>query len=445
MSWRSKVVWTQGMFLQPHHFQQEARYVERLVDTRVRALSPHAWGYAELVLDEGLLALGRVGITRASGVLPDGTPFSIPQLDAAPPPLDVPADIKSEIVYLVAPLQREGVLEFAFANGSGGAAASRYQAADLAVRDNTGEQGEAVDIQTGQLNLRLLAARDATDAYARLGTVQVQERRSDQRLALERAYIAPQLSIDATAQLSSSVTLLHGLVRQRTHALAARMGQLSHGVSEMADFLMLLLLNRHEPLLRQLTLAPNIHPRQLFDHLLMLAGELSTLASAARRPGDHPPYRHEDLRATFEPLVESLREMLSAVLEQNAVAIELVERKHGVHTAVIGNLELVKNSTFVLAANAKMPGEQVRNTVLAKTRIAPVDRIVELVNGNLPGITLRNLPVAPRQLPFHAGFYYFELERGSELWQQLEKSGSLALHVAGEMPGLELELWAIRR
>ena len=58
---------------------------------------------------------------------------------------------------------------------------------------------------------------------------------------------------------------------------------------------------------------------------------------------------------------------------------------------------------------------------------------------------LRALPVAPRQLPFHAGFHYFELDRGGELWKQLERSGSLALHVAGDFPGLELELWAIRQ
>jgi type VI secretion system protein ImpJ len=58
---------------------------------------------------------------------------------------------------------------------------------------------------------------------------------------------------------------------------------------------------------------------------------------------------------------------------------------------------------------------------------------------------LRSLPTAPRQLPFHAGFHYFELDRGGELWKQLEKSGSLALHVAGDFPALELELWAIRQ
>ncbi len=45
MTWRSKVVWSQGMFLQPHHFQQEARHVEHVIDLRVRAAAPHAWGF----------------------------------------------------------------------------------------------------------------------------------------------------------------------------------------------------------------------------------------------------------------------------------------------------------------------------------------------------------------------------------------------------------------
>jgi type VI secretion system protein ImpJ len=50
----------------------------------------------------------------------------------------------------------------------------------------------------------------------------------------------------------------------------------------------------------------------------------------------------------------------------------------------------------------------------------------------------------PRQIPYHAGFAYFELDRNGELWRQLEKSGGLALHTAGDFPGLELECWAIK-
>ena len=36
------------------------------------------------------------------------------------------------------------------------------------------------------------------------------------------------------------------------------------------------------------------------------------------------------------------------------------------------------------------------------------------------------------------------LERGGELWKQLERSGGLAMHIAGDFPGLEIEFWAIR-
>jgi len=39
---------------------------------------------------------------------------------------------------------------------------------------------------------------------------------------------------------------------------------------------------------------------------------------------------------------------------------------------------------------------------------------------------------------------YFELDQTHELWGQLTSSGGVAMHVAGEFPGLTLEFWAIR-
>jgi type VI secretion system protein ImpJ len=54
------------------------------------------------------------------------------------------------------------------------------------------------------------------------------------------------------------------------------------------------------------------------------------------------------------------------------------------------------------------------------------------------------VPVAPRQIPYHAGFAYFELDQTDELWEQLKNSGGVAMHVAGEFPSLAMEFWAIR-
>ena len=444
LSWRGKVVWSSGMFLQPHHFQQETRYLERLVDARARCVSPFAWGFSELQLDEGLLALGKIGISHAAGMLPDGTPFSMPQLDPLPLPLAVPDDVKSELIYLALPVQREGLNEFDYGTADADGL-SRFQAAQEDVRDNTSASDEPATIQTGRLRLRLVRAKEAGDAYALLGLAMVADRRSDGQVVLDRNYVAPQVTLDATRQLSGNVALLHGLIRQRAQALAGRMGQLSHGVSELADFLMLQTLNRNEPVFSQHTATPNAHPRELHRDCLRLAGDLATLASTSRRPPDFPPYRHDDLRGCTTPVFDALRSMLSTVLEQNALQIDLVDRKNGYRTAVVNDLGLLASASFVLAINAQMPGEQLRQRFTAQTKIAPPGKIRDLVERALPGISLQALPVAPRQLPFHAGFFYFELDRGDDLWKHLAKDGNFAMHIAGDFPGLELELWAIRR
>ena len=92
-----------------------------------------------------------------------------------------------------------------------------------------------------------------------------------------------------------------------------------------------------------------------------------------------------------------------------------------------------------------MPGEALRSRFPTQVKIGPVERIRDLVNLQLPGVALHPLPVAPRQILFHTGASYFELEtRNSDLWRQLEQSGGVAMHIAGEFPGLELAFWAIR-
>ncbi len=444
MSARHRVIWSQGLFLQPQHFQQQARHFEHLLDARSRALGPYGWGFSELVLDEAQLAAGRVALTRSHGVLPDGTPFSMPDADALPAALEIAADVQGELICLAAPRERFGSTEVDFGDGAGDAMA-RFDVVEHDLRDQTHAADDPEPVQLGRLRLRLMRQRDVTDAFAVLGVVRVLERRNDGQVVLDRNYMAPQTRIEASGQLSSLAGLLHGLVQQRARALAAGMGQLGHGVSEVADFLMLQLLNRSEPLLRQMAGAPSVHPWSLHLACAQLAGEMATFSRPERHPPDYPVYRHDDLQGSFAPLVQDLRDYLSAVIQRHAVPIELIDRSHGVRTAVVGDAELLRSATFVLAVRAQLPAEQVRQRFPAQSKLGPVERIKDLVNLQLPGVVMRSLPVAPRQLPFHSGSHYFELERQGDLWKGIERGGSLALHVSGDFPGLELELWAVRQ
>ena len=139
-----------------------------------------------------------------------------------------------------------------------------------------------------------------------------------------------------------------------------------------------------------------------------------------------------------------IRRSLSMVLEQNAIAIELHERQYGVRVGVIPDGTLLRNATFVLAVFAEMPADVVRNRFPTQVKIGPVEKIRDLVNLHLPGVRVHPMPIAPRQLPYHANYNYFELDTNNELWGQLERSGGMALHLAGDFPGLRIECWAIR-
>jgi type VI secretion system protein ImpJ len=109
--WNKKVIWSEGMFLRPQHFQQQERHFSNLVELRVASLRPYPWGFSELKLDEQLLSVGKIAVTSARGVFPDGLPFSIPGDDEPPAPLDVPDGTKSQDVVLALPLRRPALEE----------------------------------------------------------------------------------------------------------------------------------------------------------------------------------------------------------------------------------------------------------------------------------------------------------------------------------------------
>jgi len=442
MSANGKVVWSEGLFLQPQHFQQQDRHFETLIDARLRALASHGHGFVELELDPAALVLGKVQLARARGVLPDGTPFDIPAADAGPVALEIGADLKDELIVLALPVRRAGELELE--NAEDPASLARLTPRDVDVADTALPGYRTALVRVGELRLALMRERDATDAYARLGVVQIVERRADASLVLSRSYIPPVLHALADTTLQGYVRELHGLLHQRGEALASRLGQPGRGgVAEIAEFLLLQTVNRFEPLFAHFECHPLLHPERLYAACLVLAGDLATF-NTARRPPAFAEYRHDALRETFAPVIAELRRSLSQVLEQSAIPIELQERKFGVRVAVVSDRELLKSAGFVLAVNAQLSADVLRARFPAQVKLGPAERIRELVNLQLPGIPLAALPVAPRQIPYHAGFNYFEVERGGELWKQLERSGGLALHVAGEFPGLEMELWAIR-
>jgi type VI secretion system protein ImpJ len=290
-----------------------------------------------------------------------------------------------------------------------------------------------------------MLARDVTAAYACIPLAHVVECRADGTVALEDAFIPTVLQVRAASRLATFTTELVGLLHQRGEVLAGRVSSTGRGgAAEIAEFLMLQLVNGFEPLVAHHAGAARLHPEELYRLCVSLAGELATFTTSSKRPPAFVEYRHDRLRESFEPVIASLRTSLSAVLEQSAIPIPIELRKFGVRVAMPPDRSLYKTAVFILAARADVPAEELRRRFPSQLKVGPVERIRDLVNVQLPGVAVHAVPVAPRQIPYHAGFVYFELDQSNELWAQLESSGGLAMHIAGEFPGLALEFWAIR-
>ncbi|QHF01160.1 type VI secretion system baseplate subunit TssK [Pseudomonas asturiensis] len=443
MSWNNRVVWSEGMFIGTQHFQQHDRYLENLIDARSRPLSAGAWGFSELLIDQGLLAQGKLAIVSARGLLPDGTPFSIPHDDLAPSPLSIDESLRDGVVYLALPLKRAGARDTVDEGEELGGA--RYLSQVREVRDDNAPFENRAPVAVGSRALRLLTAQDGLSDYASIGVVRVKEKRADRALVLDDSYIPPVLDVAASRPLTAFRSELQGLLRQRGEALAGRVvASGAGGASEIADFMLLQLVNRAEPLINHLSQLSPLHPERFYSELVSLAGEFATFSSGTRRPEEFPRYQHDDLTLSFTPVMHALREALSMLIDSKATPIPIVEKAYGVHVAMLADKTLIDTASFILVVRADIPSETLRGRFSQQSKIGSVEHIRDLVNLQLPGIGLLPLPVAPRQIPYHAGSTYYELDRGSEHWKQLMQSGGFAFHVAGEFPGLNLAFWAIR-
>ncbi len=443
MSEKNRIVWSEGLFLRPQHFQQQERYLEDYIQGRVGTLRPDAWGLVELEIERDLLAIGKLALRRARGVFADGTPFAMPDSDPLPPPLEVGTQLRDQVVHLAIPLHRAGATLAARANGS--TEVTRYRTVDHQVRDVMSDVASVVDLEVAALNARLMPQSEPAEDFAQIPVAHVVECRADKQVVLDDRFIPTVLACNAAPRLATFLAELQGLLHQRGEALAARaVASGRGGAAEIADFLMLQTINRYEPVVAHLAATSRCHPEDLYRLGLEVAGDLATLTASARRPAQFPGYRHDALRASFEPLMQALRGALSVVLEQNATPIPLAQKKFGISVGTVPDRTLFDSAIFVLAARADMPTEEFRRRFPQQLKIGPVEKIRDLVNLQLPGIAIQAMPVAPRQIPYHAGFAYFELDRQGELWRALKASGGIAIHQSGEFPGLALEFWAIR-
>ena len=248
MTWTNRVVWQEGMFLRAQHFQQQDRWLETLVRARTAPLRPYPWGIVEMAIDRDLLATGRFAVTAANGVFEDGTPFALPGEADHPAPLDLPESTHNALVFLATPVRQPGAVEIG--SGAGNGSEGRYALTEFEAYDTHSASPQPAPLQVARLRLRYMLESEERAGYLTIGLARVIEVGADRRAVLDDRWIPPALLCSAAVPLSGLIAEFSGLLNQRGEAVAARLtAPGSHGVAEVADFLLLQSINRWQKLL----------------------------------------------------------------------------------------------------------------------------------------------------------------------------------------------------
>ena len=440
MSWYSKVVWSEGLFLRPHHLQQGDRYLEHLVESRTSQITPYPWGFSEVEIDRDLAQQSKFGLRRAAGILPDGTPFRFPGDCPPPPPAAVPETAAGLFVWLCMPMAQPNSREVDEPESESG---SRYVVNYETLIDTASAMQieEEVDVAVPRFSYEI--RKTPKPGFVNLLCARIIEV-NDNTIVFDERFAPPVLVVAAHATVTGWLDRVIGWVETKLDELARFASDPRSGSGlQSVDYFVLQMLNREIPALRHMRRSKYTHPERLYVELLRLAGELATYSTRERRANEYPAYDHDNPSLTFAPVLADIQRFLSVDISR-AIRLEIVEKATNAFLATVTDRNLFRASTFVLEVAAQRSLTELQTQFPALFKVGPNTRMNDIVHAHLPGIALIHLPTPPAQIRAITSHVYFALDRMSPLWPEFSTASGIGMHFSGDWPGLELNLWVVK-
>ncbi len=437
------VVWSKGTFLTPQHLQVQDRFIEDLLQFRLQALHPFAWGFTELTIDQERLSEGQLTVAKASGIFPDGLLFDIPDADAAPPSRSIAESFdptsSSLDVYLAIPDYRHRGMNVSGFQRNGN---TRY-IADIGVfRDeNTGASEKS--IQVARKNMRFLVEGEALKGFSTLRVGNV-EKTNAGTFQLNAKLVPPLLRVHANPYLagilrgiieilSAKSSQLSGVRRQKNQSLA------EFTSADIANFWLLYTANSYLPPLTHFFETQQANPEAVYALLLSLAGSLSTFSQEIR-PRDLPTYNHDSPGQCFLQLDQQIRKLLETVVPTNVVSLPLKEKQNLIFATSLDDEKYLNNTRLYLAVAADMAAGEIIAKVPQLVKVCSETHIDHLVKQALPGVQLQHLSQPPSAIPVKLQQQYFSINQAGPAWEAVRRSRNLAAYVPGDFARPQLEL-----
>lgn len=444
----SKVVWYEGMYLGPHHFQVQTQSFEDLVHFSTGSLWFAPYGLSSCKLDSDALKNGMLSLVHARGMFPDGLVFQMPDADCVPPTLDInelfSTTRESLAVLLAVPAHRPNGPNCSI-DSEPSQMELRYEAESRSFPDeNTGRDEKS--IQVGRKKIRFALETQPNEGLVTLPVARVL-RDGAGRFIFDPAFIPPCLQISASERLLVIARTLVDILGEKSASLARARRTSGHGRAgyssdEIASFWFVHAVNENLSVLRHLCMSEKGHPEQLYMEMSRLAGALCAFGLDSD-PQTLPLYDHDNLGKCFSALNAHIREHLELVVPSNCVQIPLTLLERNSRSGEITDQRCLDRARWVLAIHAEAGEAEIISRTPRLVKLCSKELLPQLVKTALPGLGLTHLPVPPSAIAPKVECQYFGVSRNGSCWEHIVQTREVGVYVPDELPGAEVELLVV--
>ncbi|PYS24129.1 MAG: type VI secretion system baseplate subunit TssK [Acidobacteria bacterium] len=306
------IQWHEGLLLTPQHFQQLTLRHESLVQYSTSLSTPFCWGLRRFKHDAISLPAGKFVVQELEAVMPDGllvwhdsqaaTSLEVDLTKYAEKMIDQPVTVYLAVV--------------ADQNGSSNDELNKYEPFKRKRDDASGGNGR--DIYRLRPRLSLLV-KDVPKKYIGFPLARVSHKES---FSLDEKFIPPLVAIPiqstageadvvAAARLAEMCSAMAKKIRKRAMYLADEERTAAQGTTSRSDVTsrVMLSLVAGLPAFEAMLKIGVAHPLAVYLALCAVAGQLTVLGKEMLPPSFNA-YDHNDLYATFKPLLDFIRRSL---------------------------------------------------------------------------------------------------------------------------------------
>jgi type VI secretion system protein ImpJ len=450
MKFLSRVVWSEGMYLGPHHFQTQSRYFEDSIAFLAASLWVEPWGLLHAELDQKAIRNGNAVLLHASGIFPDGLTFELPNSDPAPPTRNLlevfPSTDAVLPLYLAVPSRRDNGFDCDLSTIANGAAKGvRFSRMQRTLRDETNGIDER-EIELGQKNIRLMTEAELTQDMLSISIAHVL-RDGRGHLVYDEDFIPTCLRLSASEPLMLLIKRLIETIGEKSGTIARsarRHGRFEAGTAalDVANYWFLHALHNSIPPLQHLSTTRHAHPEDLFIELSRLAGALCTFAVDSD-PRQLPSYDHKNPGPAFRALDAHIRRHLEIVVPSNTVTLDFHPIEPYIQAADVLDERCLRRARWVFGVRSGLGESELLNLVPRLVKVCSSRFVPELVKRALPGMTLTHLPVPPTALRAEVDMQYFAVETTGPCWEHILQTRKVGVYIPGEISKPEFDLTVI--